>query len=508
MGEEVTGYLELDIDCDGCACIDVAHGEHLDDGHVRASIGQRNFCDRFHASPGRNRFTHSLRRIGARYIELHITDMEGDLTIHYAGLTPTMLPLPESVPFSCGDSWFEKLLTTGENTMRLCMHEHYEDCPWREQSLYPGDSRNQMLYGYYVWGNYAFARSNLELMGKTYPGNGQLTIVAPAMGAEHMTIPSFTTQWFVSMHDYFLHSGDSSLYDQFHDTIQDILKQAIGRKDEATGLYKIDEREFNWYFYEWSTNMNRVNAPIQAAWNLNLYEALVNTADAYRHLNKSDLAEMYESVAKDLAQAIETNFYDSADGGYLLTPDAAGKPKNEYIQNFMGAMNLVPKDKLERFLTVYDAPDLIHSELSSMLYYMRNALNAGPETRAALVSHFRAIFEPMLLTGNNTLWETTFGADDFTFAGSLCHGWSALPSYYARAILLGASPLEPAFKRCLVKPYPATFTQCSGDIPTPHGPIHISWKLTDDGRIDLDVKAPAEVDIVLDAYPEYPLLQK
>ena len=36
----------------------------------------------------------------------------------------------------------------------------------------------------------------------------------------------------------------------------------------------------------------------------------------------------------------------------------------------------------------------------------------------------------MLREGATTFWETIIGADDFADAGSLCHGWSALPVYY------------------------------------------------------------------------------
>jgi len=36
----------------------------------------------------------------------------------------------------------------------------------------------------------------------------------------------------------------------------------------------------------------------------------------------------------------------------------------------------------------------------------------------------------MLDRGATAFWETIKGADDFGGAGSLCHGWSALPIYY------------------------------------------------------------------------------
>ena len=35
----------------------------------------------------------------------------------------------------------------------------------------------------------------------------------------------------------------------------------------------------------------------------------------------------------------------------------------------------------------------------------------------------------MLDAGATTFWETELGATDFDGAGSLCHGWSAVPLY-------------------------------------------------------------------------------
>ena len=36
----------------------------------------------------------------------------------------------------------------------------------------------------------------------------------------------------------------------------------------------------------------------------------------------------------------------------------------------------------------------------------------------------------MLKAGSTTVWETELGEEDFSGAGSLCHGWSAMPIYY------------------------------------------------------------------------------
>ena len=43
----------------------------------------------------------------------------------------------------------------------------------------------------------------------------------------------------------------------------------------------------------------------------------------------------------------------------------------------------------------------------------------------------------MLDRGATSFWETELGWEDFDYAGSLCHGWSAIPLYLYGAYGLG-----------------------------------------------------------------------
>ena len=47
-----------------------------------------------------------------------------------------------------------------------------------------------------------------------------------------------------------------------------------------------------------------------------------------------------------------------------------------------------------------------------------------------VISDIRANYQVMIDSGTSTVWETLEGASAFGNAGSLCHGWSAIPVYY------------------------------------------------------------------------------
>ena len=50
--------------------------------------------------------------------------------------------------------------------------------------------------------------------------------------------------------------------------------------------------------------------------------------------------------------------------------------------------------------------------------------------RDTIFGEIRSKYLPMIDAGSTTVWETEVGESDFDRAGSLCHGWSAIPIYY------------------------------------------------------------------------------
>ena len=143
---------------------------------------------------------------------------------------------------------------------------------------------------------------------------------------------------------------------------------------------------------------------------------------------------------------------------------------------------------------------------SSMPYLgLLAARQDGGFFRKMLKGRLQSEFAPMLNDSDmGTLYETASGADEFEFAASMCHGWSALPVYYNHAILLGVVPLEPGFKKFRVMPWDGGQEQVSGEVVTPSGKIKVT--LQRNGKaFDLCVKHPQELQCVIEELPETPL---
>ena len=149
LGVNTVGLLTLSASSKTAQNLIISYGEHLIDGHVPRLIGKRDFSVEVKVKEGQTSYFNPFRRLGCRYIEIL---SEAPLDSVSVGLVPVTYPLEERP---------RPTLTAAENeiydvcvrTLQLCMHEHYEDCPWREQALYCMDSRNQMLCGSYAFGN-------------------------------------------------------------------------------------------------------------------------------------------------------------------------------------------------------------------------------------------------------------------------------------------------------------------------------------------------------------------
>ncbi len=503
LGAEYVGFLEFELDAPAGTVIDAAHGEHLDDGHVRYECFGRNFADRFHCRGGRNYFTLPFRRLGARYLEFHIIAPARTDRVEFrlAGLRTWEVERPEPVAFTASENRLTALRRQAIRTLELCMHEHYEDCPWREQALYTYDSRNQMLYGYYLWGNWDYAAAALDLLATAVRPDGHLRLCSPTRMT--LVIPVFSTVWALEMAEHYLYSGDDSVWRRHRDQVQFVAAKLLEERDAATGLTVARDPDY-WNFFEWAPGLNGHGATpgtVNALYNLYVANMLEAIARMCAWSGDDVSGAPYLRRATALRQTVEARFYDEASGFYATeSGGAAGSrlPFNEHTQAMMLRSGAVPPARRTRLIRRLTAPGngLTPITLSAMPYLAEALLlnnDCGEAARSFVRRKLETDYFPMLDGESSTLWETVKGGDDFVYAGSLCHGWSSLPVYYCGAGLLGVTPQAPGFRRFRVRPWlDAANPEAAGDIPTPAGSIHIECRRRPaDGSYELKVIHPA-----------------
>ncbi len=503
FGREEAGLIHFNLEAKGGTVIDIGHGEHVHDGRIRIRLGGRNFADRYICRDGHNIYTLPFRRIGGRYLQIHVSNYSHPLEIKYFGLKPLSLTGISTCEFRSSDTLAEKIHEIGVRTLKCCMHEHYEDTPWREQSLYSFDGRNQALYGYYVFGNYEFAATSFDLLGRGIREDGLLELCAPAKVP--ITIPMFSLVWITALSEHWLHSGSSILFERFAPQIKNMLEIVFARKNKELGLYLTPESPEAWHFYEWVPGLEKgcsAGDRLDAPYNLFLLEAL----GAYSQMLKlsGNLHDVDEIDMKmhDLRHAINKVFWNGKKQS-MSSFVAAGEYSgfHQLVQCLALSEKVLDYEREKQLLGKVSSPDLEGMTLSSMLYMVKALMNRDAESRKFISSVIYDNWGKMVLSGSSTCWETIKGEADFDGAGSLCHGWSALPVYYYHAYVLGIRPLSPGFKTFSVNPYCDRFHHAEGEVMTPHGLISVKW-CRNDNEIELSINHPAECRPIFSSYPE------
>ena len=422
LGREIAGYLTLKVKCSQKSSFKIAYGEHLDDGNVRRIIGNRDFSLDFEAGEGESQFTQYFVRIAGRYLEAFIPDGVEILSI---GVIPYLYPLTEK---GCTlEGLDKKIYETSVRTLRLSMNYHYEDCPWREQALYVLDSRNQMLCGYYAFKEHDFQRANLVFISKGTRSDGFLELTYPAV--ETPAIPFFSIMYPVAVYEYVLHTGDKTIIDEVMPTMKKIMDNFTQRIGD-NGLIENLPKPY-WNFFEWSEGNMGMGELTSKEENKKNTHIILNCAYIYAGSRYDKLCEMYGSDSgikfDEVRKGIVSGFFDK-DTGLFGTSFI---DRNLYSQ-LCNAFALLAGVGDERTVdAVKNDKKLIPATLS-MLGYVYDALLESDfdGNKDFVLSDIREKYKYMLDNGATSFWEVLEGGDAFHKAGSLCHGWSAIPVYY------------------------------------------------------------------------------
>lgn len=436
MGCERAGLLSLDVTVPEDCELLVGWGEHLDDGRVRASVGRRQFACAIHLKAGRNQFLHPFKRLAGRYL-MFMADTRS-ITLHTFSLRETPYPVVPLPALALDDHLDQRICEVSVRTLILCMHEHYEDCPWREQALYAMDSRLQMLSGYYAFRGGAFARASLRLLAQGQKPNGLLEICAPAEG--DITIPSFALAFVLAVNDYRQYTGDTQFVQDMLPVMGRILDWFL-KLETPDHLLRVPHEEGLWHFYEWQDGLDgRFVVPhgARATHEAPLQALCVMALDAMADMSGDDV---WARRAEGLRAAL-SRFYDQDAGAYrtFLAADDAALPAHyaELTQALVllsGACEAPVADSLRRKMKEPDGSLIITS--LSYRHYKYEALLMDAENLTHVISDIRTVWGRMLSQGATSFWETERGAWDFDNAGSLCHGWSAIPIYFYGKYFLG-----------------------------------------------------------------------
>lgn len=187
----------------------------------------------------------------------------------------------------------------------------------------------------------------------------------------------------------------------------------------------------NWNFYDWSnhlegtlfgTDKEIADAPINILF-------LMGLRCLKRICELSGMEYPYGKIDDEIASRTKDTFYDREKQLFTVTENGG-----EYVE-LVNAIAVV-YDLTDDMQSKYICEKLKNRELEpcslSMKGFVYDALikTDKEKYRNWILEDIQTTYKQMLDAGATATWETKDGAVAFENAGSLCHGWSALPAYY------------------------------------------------------------------------------
>ncbi|MBR4895616.1 MAG: hypothetical protein IKZ41_04240, partial [Clostridia bacterium] len=162
------------------------------------------------------------------------------------------------------------------------------------------------------------------------------------------------------------------------------------------------------------------------------------------NLGDREAAEYYFEEHRTLNEAVDLWFWDEERGVYATYIKRSTGEKFHYAEltNALIAYTDAAKgERLNSVLVNLAGKGLLPVTLSHSIFKYEALMKQKDRYARTVFSDIASLWGYMLHENATTFWETIDGARDFGNAGSLCHGWSAIPIvlYHRYALTMDGS---------------------------------------------------------------------
>ena len=495
FGKEVTGFPVLEIaGAEGGEIIDIGYAEALSGpdgallppaegtrGIVDCDRARVHYADRYICKPGKQQFRTFDKR-AFRYMQVDVRALRQPLHLGPVSLLLCTYPVEYEGHFECPDPVLNKIWEVGRWTVQLNMEDAYTDCPWRERGQWWGDARIQALVNYYAFGDLALIKRGLRTVAQSQDAEGWTRGIYPTDWS-FAVLPTFSLLWIISLHDYVLHSGDRTLPEECFGVVERVI-QACETRRAAHGLLRDMP---HWLFVDWAeVDTTGESASVNALY----YGALRASAGIAQFLDRPEVAQYYDTIAAAVRSGMSMHLWDAGRKCFRESwrQDILSEQISEQANSWAVAFGAVDQDRAVDIMNAItrDACATVRTGTPYFAFYVLEMLGKTGNHRAML-EYIRSRWTPMLDWGATTWWET------WEPKASLCHGWSAAPTYFLQSEILGVKPAQPGWEEIRIEPHPGDLAWLRGVVPSPRGPISVEWRKEKGFMLRIDVPAKTRV---------------
>ena len=220
-----------------------------------------------------------------------------------------------------------------------------------------------------------------------------------------------------------IHTGDKELVYTVNSKVKGLL-DVFCANIEGSLQMNFEGAQY-WNFFDWSDRLDgAIFSSEKKKIDIMLSLLTVIALKAYKEICKiSEMEFSYQIVINELSQSFKEKLYDEKSGLVLLNGKALELPNALLVLS-----GILTKDEEQKICKAIMSGKLGECSLSMKCFVYDALIKSGEGAKEYILSKIRENYERMIETG--TVWETLKGTHEFDNAGSLCHGWSAVPVYY------------------------------------------------------------------------------
>lgn len=505
-GEEMTGYIKaafsggkgaeaefLYAECyvqDGVAGPEKIpiKGDRLDkkNGHLQG------YCDSYQAAGFEQEIYEPYWFRTFRLIRLRITTKEEPLMLCGLDYEETGYPLKVCAWAETSDESLGRIWEISERTLRRCMHETYEDCPYYEQLQYIMDARSQILYTYCVSADDRLARKCMDDLRRSQRYDGLLNCSYPNCTSN--IIPGFSIYYILMLYDHMMYFGDRQLVEDYMPAVEQILhffERHLTREGYVEKIGGINMEARFWSFIDWAKEWNDTSGMPSAGLKGPLtMESLLYIYGLQHGAKLMDFLHRREDGRRLIRQADRVK---SALRKYCMDKDGMlkdGPGVEEYSQHcqvFALLTDTVDLDTRRRnLLRTIQEPGHVQCTVAMSFYLFRALEKAG---LYEYTDQYWNAWRNMLDMHCTTCVESE------AYSRSECHGWGALILYELPAVILGVRPAAPGYGKVSIAPVPGYLSWARGQVKTPKGDVRVAWEMRE-GEVKVDYEVPRGMEVV------------
>lgn len=492
FSDELVGYHEFEVDAPAGTIIDNHNFEFIQrDNRYNLADGMNNSF-RYLCRQGVQRYRTFIRR-GFRYSWFTFRQFDRPIRVRFIRTIFNTYPTPSRGQFECADGLLERIWRTGVHSVRCCAEDTYTDCPSYEQTLWVGDARNEALVDLIASGDPRLSEHCWITAARSLERSPIVESHVPS--GWHNILPAWSFLWMRWAQEHYLLTGD----EQFAQNALPWLDrnvQGIREHLNDQGLFAMSA----WNMFDWA-DMDTPYDGVITHLNCQAVSGLRQTADLAKRLKDSARAKGWHRLADELTDAINTTLWSPRRRAYYDCLHADGNPSKVFSQQTQTAAYLsgvATGQRGQRCRRIIDKAPSGFVKAGSpfyMFFVLETLANEGRSRE--LIDTIRNYWGPQIAEGATTFWEM-YHPDAPRKTRSHCHGWSAAPTYFLSAYVLGVRPLTPGYGKVLVAPQPGDIEWAQGRVPTPHGIATVYWKNTPkqfDLKLTLPPKTPACIEL-------------